>query len=245
MTSNRTSPATNSPATSGRRSASAARSTKETSIEVAIDLDGTGQTDISTGIPFYDHMLDQLGRHGGFDLTVKADGDLHIDTHHTVEDTAIVVGEAFAERTRRQGGRSTVRQRSVSTGRGAWSRSPSTCRADRSSSGTSSCRRPFPSVRRRSIRRWRSTLCRASRPVPQITLHVTLKEGRNVHHIIEAAFKGVARCLRDAVRVEDGAGVPSTKGTLVSGPKIAVLDYGIGNLRSAQKGLERPGPRRS
>ena len=73
------------------------RETKETSIEVSIDLDGDGTTDISTGIPFYDHMLDQLGRHGGFDLTVRAEGDLHIDTHHTVEDVAIALGETFGE----------------------------------------------------------------------------------------------------------------------------------------------------
>ncbi|TFH21051.1 MAG: imidazoleglycerol-phosphate dehydratase, partial [Acidimicrobiales bacterium] len=79
------------------RTAQSRRATKETSIEVDIDLDGTGITEISTGIPFYDHMLDQLGRHGGFDLRVQATGDLHIDTHHTVEDVAIAVGEAFAE----------------------------------------------------------------------------------------------------------------------------------------------------
>ena len=79
------------------RTASRSRSTKETSIEVSIDLDGSGTTDISTGIPFYDHMLDQLGRHGGFDLRVQAVGDLHIDTHHTVEDVAITLGECFAQ----------------------------------------------------------------------------------------------------------------------------------------------------
>ncbi|MBG7605713.1 MAG: imidazoleglycerol-phosphate dehydratase, partial [Actinobacteria bacterium] len=79
------------------RTATRIRETKETSIEVVIDIDGTGVTDVSTGIPFYDHMLDQLGRHGGFDLTVRASGDLHIDTHHTIEDVAIAVGEAFAE----------------------------------------------------------------------------------------------------------------------------------------------------
>src|SRR4026207_1523991 len=71
-----------------RRTAARSRATKETSIEVTIDLDGTGLTDVSTGIPFYDHMLDQLGRHSGFDLRVHAIGDLHIDTHHTVEDVA-------------------------------------------------------------------------------------------------------------------------------------------------------------
>ncbi len=79
------------------RTATRSRATKETTIDIAIDLDGSGTTDVSTGIPFYDHMLDQLGRHSGFDLTVRAVGDLHIDTHHTVEDTAIAIGEAFRE----------------------------------------------------------------------------------------------------------------------------------------------------
>ena len=79
------------------RTATRSRATKETSIEIAIDLDGTGVTDCCTGIPFYDHMLDQLGRHGGFDLTIHATGDLHIDTHHTIEDVAIALGETFRE----------------------------------------------------------------------------------------------------------------------------------------------------
>ncbi|GAA3067845.1 hypothetical protein GCM10020000_60270 [Streptomyces olivoverticillatus] len=73
------------------------RTTKETSVLVEIDLDGTGQVDVSTGVGFYDHMLDQLGRHGLFDLTVKTDGDLHIDTHHTIEDTALALGAAFKQ----------------------------------------------------------------------------------------------------------------------------------------------------
>ena len=85
------------PTTSGRRSATRRRTTGETSVEVTLDLDGTGRVDVSTGIPFFDHMLDQLGRHGGFDLTVRATGDLHVDTHHTVEDTSIVIGECFRE----------------------------------------------------------------------------------------------------------------------------------------------------
>jgi imidazoleglycerol phosphate dehydratase HisB len=77
------------------RSATRSRVTNETSIEISIDLDGSGVTDVSTCIPFYDHMLDQLGRHGGFDLAVRAVGDLHIDTHHTIEDVAIALGEVF------------------------------------------------------------------------------------------------------------------------------------------------------
>ena len=79
------------------RSASRTRSTKETAIEVAVSLDGTGTTEVATGLPFFDHMLDQLGRHGGFDLTVRATGDLHVDAHHTVEDVGIVLGQCLAE----------------------------------------------------------------------------------------------------------------------------------------------------
>ena len=76
------------------RTGSRRRSTAETDIEIAIDLDGTGTVDVSTGLPFFDHMLDQIGRHGGFDLVVKATGDLHVDSHHTVEDVGIALGEA-------------------------------------------------------------------------------------------------------------------------------------------------------
>ena len=79
------------------RTARIERTTKETSITVVLDVDGQGHSEVSTGIPFYDHMLDQLARHGGFDLQVKARGDLHIDTHHTVEDVAITLGEAFKQ----------------------------------------------------------------------------------------------------------------------------------------------------
>src|SRR3546814_20928143 len=79
------------------RTATINRETKETTVSVTIDLDGSGTTDISTGLPFFDHMLDQLGRHGGFDLTVQATGDLHVDGHHTVEDVGIVVGQEFKE----------------------------------------------------------------------------------------------------------------------------------------------------
>ena len=83
--------------TGAGRTATVERTTKETRVEVRIDLDGAGAVDVATGVPFFDHMLDQLGRHGGFDLVVKADGDLEIDAHHTVEDTGIVLGQAFKQ----------------------------------------------------------------------------------------------------------------------------------------------------
>jgi imidazoleglycerol-phosphate dehydratase len=194
------------------RSAVRHRATKETDVAVSIDLDGTGRTEVSTGLPFYDHMLDQLGRHGGFDLTVKATGDLHVDSHHTVEDTAIVVGEAFREAL---GDKAGVRR--FASGRFPLDEALVDVALDLSG-------RPFvvwavelpeaiplgtppfdPSLAEHAIASFATAA--------GITLHVTLVRGRNVHHIVEASFKGLARCLRDAVRV-DGAGVPSTKGVL-------------------------------
>ena len=195
------------------RSASRSRATKETSIEIAIDLDGTGITNISTGIPFYDHMLDQLGRHGGFDVTVVAKGDLHIDTHHTVEDVAITLGETFAEAL---GDKAGVRRFAS----GLYPLDEALVEVALDLSG-----RPFvawdvempeslplgspafdPQLAEHAVSSFATNA--------GITLHVTKRAGRNVHHIIEATFKGLARCLRDAVRVEGVGGVPSTKGVL-------------------------------
>ena len=194
------------------RTATRSRATKETSIEISIDLDGSGQTDISTGIPFYDHMLDQLGRHGGFDLRVNAVGDLQIDTHHTVEDVAITLGETFREAL---GDKVGVRRFAS----GQYPLDEALVEVALDLSG-----RPFvvwnveipeclplgtppfdPQLAEHAV----SSFATAA----GITLHVTLKHGRNAHHIIEATFKGLARCLRDAVRVESAA-LPSTKGVL-------------------------------
>jgi imidazoleglycerol-phosphate dehydratase len=195
-----------------RRRAERHRSTKETSITLSIDLDGAGRTEVSTGIPFYDHMLDQLGRHGGFDLAIDATGDLHIDTHHTVEDVAIALGEAFRDAL---GDKVGVRR--FASGRFPLDEALVDVALDLSG-------RPFvvwevempeclplgdppfdPQLAEHAV----SSFATAA----GITLHVSLVRGRNVHHIIEATFKGLARCLRDAVRVES-AGVPSTKGVL-------------------------------
>ena len=194
------------------RTATRHRATKESDVAVTIDLDGTGATEVSTGLPFYDHMLDQLGRHGGFDLTVKATGDLHVDSHHTVEDTAIVVGEAFREAL---GDKAGVRR--FASGRFPLDEALVDVALDLSG-------RPFvvwevdlpeaialgtppfdPSLAEHAIASFATAA--------GITLHVTLVRGRNVHHIVEATFKGLARCLRDAVRVE-GSQLPSTKGML-------------------------------
>ncbi|HEY4375921.1 MAG TPA: imidazoleglycerol-phosphate dehydratase HisB [Acidimicrobiales bacterium] len=195
------------------RSAVRQRTTKETSIEVALDVDGpAGIVDISTGLPFFDHMLDQLGRHGGFDLTVRATGDLQVDGHHTVEDVGILVGETFKEAL---GNKAGVRRFAS----GLFPLDEALVEVALDLSG-----RPFfvydvpfgevlplgdpPFNPEMAEHFWQSFATAAG-----ITLHVTKKAGRNTHHVVEATFKGVARCLRDAVRVE-GAGVPSTKGSL-------------------------------
>ncbi len=197
---------------SGARSAKRSRTTKETAVDIALDLDGSGVTDVSTGVPFFDHMLDQLGRHAGFDLSVKAVGDLEIDAHHTIEDTSIVLGEAFSEAL---GDKAGVRRFAS----GLYPLDEALVEVALDLSG-----RPYvewhvdmpeaiplgnppfdPQMAEHAVGSFATSA--------GITLHVTLKRGRNVHHIIEATFKGLARSLRDAVRIE-GSSIPSTKGTL-------------------------------
>ena len=188
------------------------RRTKETSIDVRLDLDGSGTAEVSSGLPFFDHMLDQLGRHGGFDLVVRAQGDLAVDAHHTVEDTGIAVGEAFAAAL---GDKAGVRRFAS----GLYPLDEALVQVALDLSG-----RPFvvydvpfgevlplgdPPFNPELVEHVFTSFGMAA----GITLHVTKRAGRNTHHVVEAAFKGLARCLRDAVRVE-GSGVPSTKGTL-------------------------------
>ena len=195
------------------RSASKERTTKETSISVRLDLDGpTGTVSASTGLPFFDHMLDQLGRHGGFDLEVQAKGDLHVDGHHTVEDVAITIGEAFREAL---GDKAGIRR--FASGLYPLDEALVEVALDLSGRPFTAYDVPFGEVLplgdppfnpEMAEHFWQSFATAAG-----ITLHVRLREGRNTHHIVEATFKGVARCLRDAVRIE-GTGVPSTKGSL-------------------------------
>jgi imidazoleglycerol-phosphate dehydratase len=205
-------PAAAGPA-AGHRTASAHRSTKETSIEVTLDVDGTGVTEVTTGLPFFDHMVSQLGRHGGFDLTVRADGDLHVDAHHTVEDVGITLGEVLG---RALGDKAGVRR----FGSVSLPLDEALVEVALDLSG-----RPFlaydvelgPDVLPLGTPPFDPQLAeefwRAFATAAGITLHIRLRTGKNTHHIIEASFKGVARSLRDAVRRE-GSGIPSTKGTL-------------------------------
>jgi imidazoleglycerol-phosphate dehydratase len=194
------------------RSATRRRTTKETSVAVTIDLDGPeGKVHAATGLPFFDHMLDQLGRHGGFDLVVDATGDLHVDGHHTVEDVAIVLGEAFREAL---GDKAGVRRFAS----GLFPLDEALIEVALDLSG-----RPFVvyevDVPAETIGSFDTGLAedfvRAFAQTAQLTLHVRLRAGRSPHHVLEAAFKGMARALGDACALTGVAGaVPSTKGTL-------------------------------
>ena len=193
------------------RTASKQRTTKETAIEVSIDLDG-GDVSVSTGLPFFDHMLDQLGRHGGFGLRVEAKGDLHVDGHHTVEDTGILLGETFREAA---GDKAGVAR--FASGLFPLDEALVEVALDLSGRPYTVYDVPFGEVLplgdppfnpEMAEHFWQSFATAAG-----ITLHVRKRAGENTHHVVEASFKGVARCLRAAVRVE-GTGVPSTKGVL-------------------------------
>jgi imidazoleglycerol-phosphate dehydratase len=195
------------------RSAERVRRTKETNVEVSVCLEGKGLVTANTGLPFFDHMLEQLGRHSGWDLNVSAVGDLHVDAHHTVEDVGIVLGQAVAEAL---GDKTGVRRfASISlpldealvdvaldlSGR-AYLAYEVGLGPDQQPLGNP----PFdPQLAEEFFRAFAGGAA--------VTLHVRMVTGRNAHHVLEATFKGVARCLYDAARVE-GVGVPSTKGTL-------------------------------
>ena len=145
------------------RVATIARKTKETEIKLRMDLDGSGQYQIETGIPFFDHMLESFTRHGLFDLELEASGDVEVDLHHTVEDVGIALGQAFRDALGSAGG----------------------------------------------LRRFGSCL------LPMADLHIEKRYGKSPHHCVEAAFKGVARALRDAVAIDAReTGLPTVKGAL-------------------------------
>ena len=191
------------------------RTTKETTIEVEVDLDGaaTGaEVSAETGIPFFDHMLEQLGRHGGMGLRVRCNGDLEIDAHHTVEDVGIAIGEALDEAL---GDKAGVRR--FASVRVPLDEALLDVALDLSGRPYLHYEVDFPGEKILGDPPFDPQLMeefwRAFTMAARITLHLTSVRGRNTHHIIEASFKGVARSLRDAVRVE-GGDVPSTKGSL-------------------------------
>jgi imidazoleglycerol-phosphate dehydratase len=191
------------------RSSAQHRETKETKVELALDVDGSGQASASTGIPFFDHMLEQLGKHGGWDLRIEAEGDLEIDTHHTIEDVGIVLGTAFKEAIGDKAGVRRFADAVVPL-------DEALVQVALDLSG-----RPFLVYEVDPKSEWIGTFdpqlaeefWRAFAFAAGITLHMRSLSGKNGHHIIEASFKGAARSLRDAVKIE-GSDVPSTKGAL-------------------------------
>ena len=195
-----------------QRTATRARQTKETKIEVAVNLDGTGDYEVSTGIGFLDHMLEQLSRHSLIDLKVAAEGDLHIDFHHTTEDTGIVIGEAVRE--------------ALGDFKGLTRYGSATIPMDET------CTRVSLDVSQRPYLIWKVVFTKpklgdmdtelfkewfqAFAQAAGITLHIENLYGENNHHIVESCFKGLARALREAIEIDPrkSDAVPSTKGVL-------------------------------
>lgn len=191
------------------RTATVTRSTRETDIAVRLDLDGTGRSEIVTPIPFLSHMVDQLARHGGLDLTVRAQGDIEIDGHHTTEDLAMVLGRAVE---RALGEKLGIRR----YGHATLPMDEALCEVALDLSGRTFYvdRLGLPKARLGSFDvELASVFFEGFARGAQCNLHVRRIEGDNLHHIVECAFKCLARALREAVRVE-GAALPSTKGTL-------------------------------
>lgn len=194
------------------RQATITRTTSETEIEVTLNLDGTGVYDNRTGVGFFDHMLDQLSRHSLIDLTVRATGDLHIDDHHTVEDTGIAIGQAL---TQALGNKRGIRR--YGSCLLAMDDAQVRCALDLSGRAFLICNLDMPTEK---IGAFDTQLVReffqALSSHGGITLHIDRLHGFNSHHIAEAAFKSVARALREAVEPDprmEGA-LPSTKGAL-------------------------------
>ena len=194
------------------RSASISRTTRETDISVEVRLDGTGKSDISTGVGFFDHMLDQIARHSLIDLTIKAKGDLHIDFHHTVEDVGIALGQAFKQATGDMKGITryadvhlpmdeTLTRVAIDISGRAFLVFRTRFHTDRIGTFDTQLVREF----------FQAFAMNAG-----ITLHVETLYGENDHHIAESCFKGLARALRMAVSIDQRQAdrVPSTKGTL-------------------------------
>ena len=187
------------------------RTTGETDVQLSLDLDGTGAGERTTGVGFFDHLLDALARHGGLDLDVRVDGDLETGSHHTVEDTGIALGQALDEALRDRAGIRRYGQAVVPMDEA------------RASAALDISGRPFTSVDGEfpveSVGDFETELTeeffRAVANAAKLTLHVRIEAGRNAHHMVEASFKAFARALREAVEDDDRVeGVPSTKGVL-------------------------------
>lgn len=193
------------------RTAQIERSTSETQIKLGLDLDGSGRVEASTGVPFFDHMLDALGRHGLFDLTLEATGDLEVDAHHTVEDVGICLGEAIAEALGDKRGITRFGSAAI-----PMDEALVLAAVDVSGRGGLVYEMDLPIE---FIGAFDTTLAKefmtALAMNSGITLHVHSLAGENSHHIVEAAFKAVARALKQAVAMDERCvDVPSTKGQI-------------------------------
>lgn len=194
------------------RTATVERKTKETEILVTVDLDGTGIYDVSTGIGFLDHMLEQLSRHSLMDLTVKAKGDLHIDFHHTTEDTGIAIGEAISQALGERKGITRYASALI-----PMDETLSRVAMDVSNRPYLIWRVEFSKPKLGDMdtelfKEWFQAFAQGA----GITLHVDNLYGENNHHIVESCYKGLARALRDAIEIDPRKAdeVPSTKGVL-------------------------------
>jgi len=197
---------------SGKRTGQVYRKTKESSVKVTVDIDGGGVTDISTGVGFFDHMLGQLGKHGLFDLSIHTEGDLHIDSHHTVEDTSLALGEAFAmalgdkSGLRRFGHASVPLDEVLAEASVDLSGRPYVVHSE--PDGMAAAVGEFPTTLTRHI-------VESFAAQAKICVHLHVPYGRDAHHIIEAQFKALARALREACERDPRVqGIPSTKGVL-------------------------------
>ena len=192
------------------RTARVERITKESSVLVEINLDGNGNVSVDTGVPFFDHMMSQLGKHSGIDLTIKTNGDIEVDSHHTVEDTSLAFGQALRVAL---GDKSGIRR--FGDALVPIDESLTQVAIDLSGRPYLVYRQPeiveligtFDTTLGKHI--WESIVAEA-----RIAIHIRVLEGRNAHHVFESQFKAVARALRDAIKLDGVAGIPSTKGTL-------------------------------
>jgi len=192
------------------RSASVSRTTKETDVRVELSIEGTGKVDVQTSLPFFDHMLAQLGKHAGFDLSVACTGDLEVDGHHTVEDVGIALGQALGQAL---GDKAGVRRFASIT----VPLDEASVEVALDLSGRTFVVHEVD-VPAEMIGTFDSGLVedfvRAFAQAAELTVHVRLRSGRSPHHVVEAEFKALAKALGDACTVSGDGGVPSTKGTL-------------------------------
>jgi len=193
------------------RTATVTRNTRETQITLTIDLDGTGKTDLHTGIGFFDHMLDGFARHGLFDLSVTCHGDLDVDCHHTIEDIGIALGTALKEALGDKAGITRFADAAI-----AMDETLVMAAVDISGRGQAYCELPVPTERVGSFDTELAVeFFYAFARDAKLTLHVRELAGGNSHHIIEAAFKAVGRTMRQACELDPRVqGIPSTKGSL-------------------------------